>query len=103
MLFRSYPYRILEARWKAVDTEKSFTANLVVSGKFNKDIVTRLTQLLTNEMKVSVRSTRVKTHPDDSYSCEIGILVNSTVRLDEVMKKLLKLKEVQSVTRAGNA
>jgi (p)ppGpp synthase/HD superfamily hydrolase len=59
--------------------------------------------MLTHEMKVSVRSTRVKTHPDDSYTCEIGILINSTVRLDEVMKKLLKLKEVQSVNRAGSA
>jgi len=85
-----------------VDTEKNFTANLVVTGKFSKNIVTRLTQLLTNEMNVSVRSTRVKIHPDDSYTCEIGILVNSTVRLDEVMKKLLKFKEVQSVTRTGN-
>ena len=101
-LISRYPYRILEARWKAVDTEKSFTANLVVTGKFSKDIVTKLTKLLTNEMKVSVRSTRVKTHPDDSYTCDIGILVNSTVRLDEIMKKLLKLKEVQSVTRSGS-
>ena len=86
-----------------MDTEKSFTANLVVTGKFGKAIVTRLTQLLTNEMKVSVRSTRMKTLLDGSYTCEIGILVNSTVRLDEVMKKLRKLKEVQSVTRAGSA
>ena len=102
-LISRYPYRIIEARWKAVDTEKSFTANLVVTGKFGKAIVTRLTQLLTNEMKVSVRSTRMKTLLDGSYTCEIGILVNSTVRLDEVMKKLRKLKEVQSVTRAGSA
>ncbi len=102
-LITRYPYRILEARWKAVDSEKSFTANLVVKGKFSKDIVTRLTQLLTDEMKVSVRSTRVKTHPGDSYTCEIGILINSAVRLDEVMKRLLKLKEVESVTRAGSS
>ena len=102
-LISRYPYRILEARWKTVDTEKSFTANLVVTGKFSKDIVSRLTRVLTNEMKVNVRSTRVKMLPDDSYTCELGILINSTVRLDEVMKKLLKLKEVQSVTRAGSA
>jgi guanosine-3',5'-bis(diphosphate) 3'-pyrophosphohydrolase len=99
-LISRYPYRIMEARWKAVDTEKNFTANLVVTGKFSKDIVTRLTQVLTNEMKVSVRSTRVKSHPDDSYTCVIGILINSTVRLDDVMKKLMKLKGVESVTRA---
>ena len=99
-LISRYPYRILEARWKAVDTEKNFTANLVVTGKFSKDIVTRLTQVLTNEMKVSVRSTRVKTHPNGTYTCEIGILINSTVRLDDVIKKLLKLKEVESVTQA---
>ncbi|MGA3015278.1 MAG: TGS domain-containing protein, partial [Bacteroidales bacterium] len=101
-LISRYPYRILEARWKAVDTEKNFTANLVVKGKFSKDIVTRLTQILTNDLKVSVRSTRLKANPDNSYSCEIGILINSMVRLDDVMKKLLKMKEVDSVTRTGN-
>jgi guanosine-3',5'-bis(diphosphate) 3'-pyrophosphohydrolase len=102
-LISRYPYRILEARWKAVDTEKNFTANLVVKGKFSKDIVTRLTHVLTNDLKVSVRSTRLKVNPDDSYSCELGILINSTVRLDDVIKKLLKMKEVDSVTRTDNA
>jgi GTP diphosphokinase / guanosine-3',5'-bis(diphosphate) 3'-diphosphatase len=102
-LITRYPYRVLEARWKAVETEKSFTANLVVTGTFSKDIVTRLTQFLTNELKVSVRSTRVQTRSDNTYTCEIGILVNSTVRLEEIVKKMQKLKEVQRVTRAGNA
>jgi GTP pyrophosphokinase len=102
-LISRYPYRILEARWKAVDTEKSFTANLVVTGKFSKDIITCLTQVLTDEMKVSVRSTRLTTQTDDSYTCEIGILINNTVRVEEVIKKLYKLKEVDSVTRSANA
>jgi guanosine-3',5'-bis(diphosphate) 3'-pyrophosphohydrolase len=101
-LISRYPYRILEARWKALDTEKNFTANLVVKGKFSKDIVTRLTQVLTNDLKVSVRSTRLKADPDDSYSCELGILINNMVRLDDLIKKLLKMKEVDSVTRTDN-
>ena len=101
-LISRYPYRIMEARWKAVGTEKNFTANLVVTGKFSKDIVTKLTQVLTNEMKVSVRSTRVTTHPDETYTCEIGVLINSTVLLDVVIRRLLKLKEVESVTQSGN-
>jgi GTP pyrophosphokinase len=101
-LISRYPYRIMEARWKAVGTEKNFTANLVVTGKFSKDIVTKLTQVLTNEMKVSVRSTRVTTHPGETYTCEIGVLINSTVRLDVVIRRLLKLKEVESVTQSGN-
>jgi GTP pyrophosphokinase len=99
-LISRYPYRILEARWKTVDKEKIFTANLIVTGKFSKDIVTRLTHVLTNEMKVSVRSTRLKMHSGDSYTCELGILINSTVHLDDIMKRLLKMKEVESVTRA---
>jgi GTP pyrophosphokinase len=99
-LISRYPYRILEARWKTVDKEKIFTANLIVTGKFSKDIVPRLTHVLTNEMKVSVRSTRVKMHSGDSYTCELGILINSTVHLDDIMKRLLKMKEVESVTRA---
>ena len=99
-LISRYPYRILEARWKAVDKEKSFTANLVVTGKTGKDIVTRLTKMLSEEMKVSVRSTNLKINSDESYSCELGILINSTVRMDEVIKRLLKMKEVDDVRRA---
>jgi GTP diphosphokinase / guanosine-3',5'-bis(diphosphate) 3'-diphosphatase len=99
-LITRYPYRILEARWKAVDTEKSFTANIVVFGKSSKDIVTRLTQVLADEMKVSVRSTKLKINQDDSYVCEMGILINSAFRVEEIMKRLMKLKEVDNVTKA---
>jgi GTP diphosphokinase / guanosine-3',5'-bis(diphosphate) 3'-diphosphatase len=100
-LITRYPYRVMEARWKTVETERNFTANLIVTGSFSSDIVTRLTHLLTNDLKVSVRSTRVQTRPDNTCTCDIGILINSTVRLEEVMKKMMKLKDVHSVTRAG--
>jgi GTP pyrophosphokinase len=99
-LISRYPYRIMEARWKAVGTEKSFTENLVVTGKFSKDIVRLLSDTLANEMKVNVRSTRITTHRDNTYTCEIGIQMNNKVRLEEIIKKLQKLKEVDTVTRA---
>jgi len=83
-----------------VDTEKSFTANLVVTGKFSKDIVSRLTRVLTNEMKVNVRSTRVKMLPDDSIP--VSWAFSSTARFAWIgYEKITEIKEVQSVTRAG--
>jgi GTP pyrophosphokinase len=100
-LITRYPYRILEARWKVVETDKTFTANLNITGNFSRDIVSRLNQFITNELKVNVRSSKIKQLPDNSYSCEMGILVNSKVHLDDIMKRLLKLKEVSSVTRTS--
>jgi GTP diphosphokinase / guanosine-3',5'-bis(diphosphate) 3'-diphosphatase len=99
-LISRYPYRIIEARWKAIDTEKNFTANLILRTRSGKDPVTRFTQLLSNDMRVSIRSTRLTTHNDGTCTIEMGILINSAVRVEEVVKRLLKEKEVLGVTRA---
>ena len=101
-LITRYPYRILEARWKVAETEKGFTANLNITGDFPNDIGNRLSQFLANDLKVSVRSSRIQKNHDNSYSCEIGILVNSKVHLDEIMKRLLKFKGVKSISRMGS-
>jgi (p)ppGpp synthase/HD superfamily hydrolase len=38
---------------------------------------------------------------DGTFTCEIGIQMNNKVRLEEIIKKLQKLKEVDTVTRAA--
>jgi GTP diphosphokinase / guanosine-3',5'-bis(diphosphate) 3'-diphosphatase len=97
-----YPYRILEARWREMPEEsRSFTANLSVSGPFSDGVINKLSQFLTNEIKVNIRSSRVHTHNDHTYTWEIGIHVNGKIHLDDITSRLLKLKEVTNVKRVG--
>ena len=97
-----YPYRILEARWKEFQEDtRSFTANLSISGLYSDGVINKLSQFLTNELKVNVRSSQVHTHNDNTYTWEIGIHVTGKIHLDDIRSRLLKLKEVTNVKRVG--
>ncbi len=98
-LVTRYPYRILEARWKTVQTEKDFTANLVVSGEYQENIMNKLSQFLTNELEVNIRSSKLHLHPGNNYTWEVGILVSGKMNLEEIMKRLLKMKSVTNVKK----
>ena len=94
-----YPYRILEARWKDVETENAFTANLNLSGQFSEGILGKLTQFLTHEMKTEIRSSKLTKQDGNSYQCEVGIMVRSKAHLNEVMNRLKRMKDVDRITR----
>jgi GTP pyrophosphokinase len=98
-LVTRYPYRILEARWKTVVKEKDFTANLVVSGEYRENVINKLTQFLTNDLEVNIRSSKLQMHPGNNYTWEVGVLVSGKMNLEEIMKRLLKMKSVTNVKK----
>ena len=98
-LVTRYPYRILEARWKNLEAEKDFTANLVVSGEYRENIVNKLTQFLTNDLDIKIRSSKLQMHPGNNYTWEVGVLVSGKMNLSEIMKRLMKMKSVTNVRK----
>jgi GTP diphosphokinase / guanosine-3',5'-bis(diphosphate) 3'-diphosphatase len=94
-----YPYRILEARWKSVETESAFTANLTVTGPFSEGILEKLSQFLAQDLKAEVRSSRLVKQQGNTYHCDLGIMVRSKTHLDEVMTRLKKMSVVDRVSR----
>ena len=96
-----YPYRILEARWKEIETEKAFTANLSLSGQFSEGLLDKLTQFLAHDMKTEIRSSKLSKQPGNTYHCNLGIMVRGKTHLDEVVNRLRKMKEVDRVKRLG--
>jgi GTP diphosphokinase / guanosine-3',5'-bis(diphosphate) 3'-diphosphatase len=98
-LVTRYPYRILEARWKDLTAEKDFTANLIVSGEYRENIVNKLTQFLTNDLDVKIRSSKLQMHPGNNYTWEVGIFVSGKMNLSEIMKRLMKMKSVTNVRK----
>ncbi|MCX6250477.1 MAG: HD domain-containing protein [Bacteroidetes bacterium] len=99
-LVTRYPYRILEARWRPVGIEKAFTANLSVDGNYTEGVVGKLTHFLSNDLRVNIRSAKLSMQPGNTYTWEIGILISGKLTLDEIMKRLLKMKEVTNVKKS---
>lgn len=98
-LITRYPYRILEARWKEIETAGSFTANLSITGSFGGEIVERLTNYLANDLKVLLRSIKLQKQSGENSGVELGIQVTGKAHLDDVMKRLVKVKGIHSVKR----
>lgn len=98
-LITRYPYRILEARWKEIESAGSFTANLSLTGTFGGEIVDRLTNYLASDLKVVLRSIKLQNFSGEGAGVELGIQVTGKAHLDDVMKRLLKVKGIHSVKR----
>jgi GTP pyrophosphokinase len=101
-LVTRYPYRILEARWKEFDAEKSFTAYLIISGNYKDNVLEKISNFITGDLKVSIRSSSIQKDPGNTYTSEIGIYVDTRTHLRDIINRIQKLKEVTSVRQAGN-
>lgn len=94
-----FPYRILEARWKESSQSTNFTAHLKIEGKYSNDVVNKLTQLLTHELKIIIRSIQITPSSNNQYVGEVGILVSSNDHLEKIINRLQRNKDIHTIER----
>lgn len=92
-----YAYRVVKARW--VDQKSiAFLTGLKVTGIDEVGIVNKITRLISNQMKVNMRSISFDTN-DGTFEGKIIVYVQDTKHLDELMSKLKTVPGVISVKR----
>ncbi len=95
-----YAYRVVKARW--VDQKSiAFLTGLKVTGIDEVGIVNKITRLISNQMKVNMRSISFDTN-DGTFEGKIIVYVQDTKHLDELMSKLKTVPGVISVKRMDN-
>ncbi len=95
-----YAYRVVNARW--VDQKSiAFLTGLKVTGIDEVGIVNKITRLISNQMKVNMRSISFDTD-DGTFEGKIIVYVQDTKHLDELMSKLKTVPGVLSVKRMDN-
>ncbi len=96
-LLSNYSYRVIKARW--IEEQKiAFLAGLNITGIDDVGIVNTITQIISNELHVNMRSISFDSH-DGVFEGVIMVYVHDTQHLDNLIKKLLKVKGVNSVER----
>jgi GTP pyrophosphokinase len=89
--------RTIKARW--VRSESSnFTANLVIKGIDKVGLVNQVTQLISNDLNVNIRSLSIA-GDHGVFEGSIVLLVEDKIHLTNVMEKLRKVEGVTSVNR----
>lgn len=98
-LLSRYKYRQIEARWSnRSGGGKVSAATLVVVGKDNLGIVSNISSVISKEAGVMMRSISIDSN-GGYFEGHLTVLVDSNTQLENLIRKLKNIADVDSVTR----
>ena len=98
-LMSKMAYRSIKARWKDSDLQESLAA-ITVYGIDRVGIVNRLTEIISNQHNVDMRSISFETE-DGIFEGNMKVMVYDTEHLSNLMEKFEQVDGVQRVVRRG--
>ncbi|MCG8578708.1 MAG: RelA/SpoT family protein [Bacteroidales bacterium] len=94
-----FGYRIVKAQW-TTGADTSYQATLKVTGLDDIGIVTNISQVISREMKVKIRSISIDSN-EGTFEGNVTVFVDNTNSLSTLIKKIKNIKGVYSVSRIG--
>jgi GTP pyrophosphokinase len=93
----NYAYRILQAKW--IDSsQQEFAAQITLSGIDNLGIVNNITQLISSNMHVNMKSISFESD-SGVFTGKINVVVKNNTLLKKLMDNLKKINGIEKVTR----
>ncbi|MDO4212105.1 MAG: TGS domain-containing protein [Bacteroidales bacterium] len=92
-----YSYRIVRARW-AGKGSSNYPITLHVVGQDDLGIVNNLTSIISKEQHIMLRNISIESH-DGLFYGVLTVLVDDTMQLNTLIKKLRTVKGVKAVSR----
>ncbi len=98
-LLSKYAYRVVKAKWT---TSKSiaFLSGLRLRGIDEVGLLQSITNTISSEYNVNIRNIHIDTH-DGTFEGEVMLYIHDTQHLNNLIKKLKKIKGIQKVSRIG--
>lgn len=94
-----YPYRVIRVKWKETSEANSYLATIRISGEDKLGIVSAITEIISKDMKVNMRSITF----DSSGGRFEGLLVVQVVDTQHLDALLHRLQKIEGVNRAIRA
>ena len=96
-LLSKHGNRIIKAKWTS-QQKLAFLAGLRITGTDRVGIVNNVTQIISNELHINIRSITVET-AEGIFEGRIRVYVNDTTHLDQLMRKLEAVEGIFKVAR----
>lgn len=96
VLKAGYGPRIVATRWENVLS--TFPAEILIEGVDRHGILHELTQLISKQMNIDIRSLHIDTDKE-VFRCSLGVLVRDTEAISDLCAKIKKVAGVQSAVR----
>ena len=94
---KRFGYRIVKARWSGKGQSK-YQISLRIVGNDDIGIVHNITNIISKEEKIVMRSINIDSH-DGLFSGNLDVLIDDTLKLEALLKKLRTVRGVKSVER----
>nr|WP_302946332.1 RelA/SpoT family protein [uncultured Prevotella sp.] len=94
---KRFGYRIVKARWSGKGQSK-YQISLRIVGNDDIGIVNNITNIISKEEKIVMRSINIDSH-DGLFSGNLDVLIDNTLKLEALLKKLRTVRGVKSVER----
>lgn len=92
--------RIVATRWKKVD--RPLPAVIAIDGVDRHGILQELTQLISNQLNIDIRSLHIDTDKE-VFTCRLGVLVRDATTIKNLCSEIKKIKGVQRAVRTEAA
>lgn len=99
-MISKYGYRVVNARWTSNDGSAQYQADIRIVGIDEMGLVSRISDLLSRDLKVNMRSISFDTN-DGMFEGRISLFVKDNAHLDNLLNRLRKVKGVLSASRLG--
>ncbi|MEX0968654.1 MAG: bifunctional (p)ppGpp synthetase/guanosine-3',5'-bis(diphosphate) 3'-pyrophosphohydrolase [Bacteroidia bacterium] len=99
-LMSNYGYRIIKAKWAAMEIKdvKTFPVGVRLIGFDSLGIVSRITDIVSKELKVNMQSITVESK-DGAFEGSIILLIYDTEHLEQLIQKIKKISGIDTVSR----
>lgn len=94
----NYPYRILEARWRA-SAEGAFRVTVRIVAADTTGMANHLTEVISRDLKLNIRSMNFETAANGCVAGTVAVEVPSSAVADTLIHQLLRVKGVQRAYR----
>jgi GTP pyrophosphokinase len=89
---------VVKAQWAETDKQIYLPATIRITGIDEMGILSRISEVISNDLKVNIRSVSVESDKG-MFEGSITLFVKDTGHLDILIRKILKIKGILSVSR----
>lgn len=98
-MFKKYPYRVMKATWKQNEVDSKFKAKLKIISEQKPGIVAQISSIIIKQQFVDLYGINIEESNKPTFEGTIGILVNGTKYVNELITKLKAIPGIMNVVR----
>lgn len=95
---KRFPYRLIEAQWKAQNHKLNFISTINIKGADTVGLLNKVTQVVSNELRINIINSKFNS-ANGLFTGQIKVFVHNVEHLELLIEKIKQINGVEHVFR----